>query len=211
MDNKSISGGSIDFGHLYNQAPCGLLTYAISGPVIQINQTLLNWLNVGRGEIVNKDFINLLDRGGQLYYQLFVYPMLVLHNEVKEIHLDIRTASGTFPCLFNASAASTGAGEEMIVQATIFKVTHRKKYEDELLKKKTVAEEESQQKARALQEVAFYQSHLVRAPLANILGLANLLTPDNSEEDTRSIISLLKESAAQLDAVIKKIVGKTNS
>ncbi|KAA8486808.1 hypothetical protein F1649_00930 [Arcticibacter tournemirensis] len=209
--NKNSSEESVDFTSLYHRAPCGLLTYAINGSVIQANKTLLEWLNITHEEIVNKTFTDLLDRGGQLYYQLFVYPMLVLQKEVKEIHLDIRSASAAFPCFFSASADSDNDGQTTLIHAIVFKVAHRKKYEDELLRKKTAAEKENQQKAQTLQEVAFYQSHLVRAPLANILGLADLLTMYNSEDDIQDIIVLLKESAAQLDTVIKKIVGKANS
>lgn len=207
--NRSALPGSANFEDLYNRAPCGLLTYLISGTIVEINQTLLSWLNASREEMINKVFPDFLDRGGQLYYQLFVYPTLILQNEVKEINLQIRTSSVTFSCLFSASVTTHGAAT--IVHATIYKVADRKKYENELLKKKVVAEEENQQKAQALQDVAFYQSHLVRAPLANILGLVDLLEMDNSEEDNRNLISLLKESADQLDAVIRKIVNTTHS
>lgn len=62
-----------------------------------------------------------------------------------------------------------------------------------------------------LKEIAHIQSHEVRAPLARILGLVNLLQEEELEP-TKEIPSLLKEigsSANELDSLIRKIVRKT--
>jgi PAS domain S-box-containing protein len=59
-----------------------------------------------------------------------------------------------------------------------------------------------------LREIAWIQSHRVRAPVASILGLAqlcNLEDPGYAE-----IIPMLKTSAEQLDEVIREITGLTD-
>lgn len=67
---------------------------------------------------------------------------------------------------------------------------------------------ESQNKA--LKEISWTQSHVVRAPLANILGLIYLLK-ENSKSELRDeeLIKLIGESAEKLDMVIREIVTKT--
>ena len=197
----------LNFRSLYNTAPCGLLTFEINGPIVYINETLLKWLGVEEIEIVNKSFTDILDRAGVIYYELFVRPILKMHEEVKEISFNIQTANGTFSCLFNGVAV--GGGE--IINATIFKVEDRKKYENELLFKRTKAEEEKQLKSKALQEVSFNQAHLVRAPLTGILGLISLLEPMvQQDEEVKQIMAMLQASASELDQQIRAIVDKAD-
>jgi hypothetical protein len=61
-----------------------------------------------------------------------------------------------------------------------------------------------------LQEIAFEQAHLVRAPLANMLGLISLLEQYPLSDEVKDLLSLLHASTIQLDLQIKAIVKKTN-
>ncbi|OYY99824.1 MAG: hypothetical protein B7Y37_12825 [Sphingobacteriia bacterium 28-36-52] len=66
-------------------------------------------------------------------------------------------------------------------------------------------------KNKRLAQIAWEQSHLVRAPLARILGIVNLLKHEFiKNDDKENFIVHLKNSAEELDAVIKSIVFKTN-
>ncbi|BDQ12914.1 PAS domain S-box protein [Sediminibacterium sp. TEGAF015] len=67
-------------------------------------------------------------------------------------------------------------------------------------------------KNKQLERIAWEQSHLVRAPLARILGLVNLFNNDLvSEAERVKFLKYLQVSAEELDAVIKAIVVKTNA
>lgn len=66
-----------------------------------------------------------------------------------------------------------------------------------------------QQNAR-LKEISWIQSHLVRGPLARILGLATLINDEKIDEpDKKELVHLLKSAADELDAVLTRIVEKT--
>ncbi len=60
-----------------------------------------------------------------------------------------------------------------------------------------------------LKEIAWHQSHKVRKPLSNILGLVNLLKDAELQEKDKEILHLLENSAKELDDIIKDIVTKT--
>lgn len=62
-----------------------------------------------------------------------------------------------------------------------------------------------------MQEIAWIQSHVVRAPLARIMGLMNLLkmAPAEEHETTKEIMDYIHFSAQELDEIIRKIVSKT--
>jgi len=63
-----------------------------------------------------------------------------------------------------------------------------------------------------LDNIVRIQSHDVRAPLANIVGLVNLMDLDNqSREINMSLLTHLKSSAKKLDSVIRNIVHQARS
>lgn len=60
-----------------------------------------------------------------------------------------------------------------------------------------------------LKEIAWSQSHEVRSPLTNIMGLVNLFNFDNiSDPDNSELIKLIGEASNKLDAVVKQINAK---
>lgn len=59
-----------------------------------------------------------------------------------------------------------------------------------------------------LREIAWLQSHEVRAPLSNVLGLIDLLENSEKKEEREQLLELLKASAAQLDRVVMSISEK---
>lgn len=81
--------------------------------------------------------------------------------------------------------------------------------EDITQQKETLSNLES--KSKQLARIAWEQSHLVRAPLARIMGLVNLFTNDMvTGEERMKFLKYLRDSAEELDSVVKAIVLKTN-
>lgn len=63
---------------------------------------------------------------------------------------------------------------------------------------------------KALREIAWTQSHVVRAPLANLMGLISLIKNDmNAGLRDDVLLKHISESAEKLDHVIRNIVAKT--
>lgn len=68
-----------------------------------------------------------------------------------------------------------------------------------------------QQKNKRLREIAWTQSHVVRAPVARIMGLIDLLSNDTSLcIKNKELLTMIVDSSRELDNVIKDIVYKTN-
>jgi len=75
------------------------------------------------------------------------------------------------------------------------------------IKKYTNAIEEQNEKFR---EIAWLQSHIVRAPLARMMGIINLIKDNDLDiEEHREFLAHLATSAAELDSIIKDITDKT--
>ncbi|WCT14453.1 PAS domain-containing protein [Mucilaginibacter jinjuensis] len=61
-----------------------------------------------------------------------------------------------------------------------------------------------------LHEIGFIQSHLVRKPLANIIGLSNLISQESKDKGLTDLCLMLTASTTELDQVIKDISNKTD-
>ena len=65
---------------------------------------------------------------------------------------------------------------------------------------------------KKLHEIAWIQSHVVRAPLARIMGLINIIKNYGIEDtDSENLLSLLMTSAEELDVIIKDITKKSEA
>lgn len=74
-------------------------------------------------------------------------------------------------------------------------VTDRKRAEDKVKRQNAI-----------LKDIAWKQSHIVRAPIANILSITALLETSPADKD---LLAALKHETNKLDGIIKEIVDKT--
>lgn len=73
------------------------------------------------------------------------------------------------------------------------------------------ARNEIREKAGLLNKVAFQQSHLIRAPLTNILSLAAILEKRTDDKQLLSLCHMILDNALRLDREIKGMVGDISS
>lgn len=63
---------------------------------------------------------------------------------------------------------------------------------------------------RIFREISWMQSHMVRAPLANILGLLPMLNNEVQAQERSEIVDYINKSATELDNIIKEITKKSD-
>ncbi|WP_205943654.1 PAS domain-containing protein [Pedobacter cryophilus] len=59
-----------------------------------------------------------------------------------------------------------------------------------------------------LKDISFTQSHLIRLPVANLLGLTDLLEMTDNEEERLDICKKIRYSVFQLDKIVKEVANK---
>ena len=59
-----------------------------------------------------------------------------------------------------------------------------------------------------LEQIAYIQSHVIRKPIANIMGLSLLLETMDVDPELVNIINMIKDSAEELDQVIRNVAVK---
>lgn len=69
-----------------------------------------------------------------------------------------------------------------------------------------------EQQNEKLKEIAWLESHVVRAPLARILGLVNLLDNKQLEEGEKAkILGYIKDSTQEMDLIVKEVIHKAEA
>jgi PAS domain-containing protein len=137
------TGGLPDFikrENLYDELPCGFLSYTPEGTLLDVNTTLANWLGQSREELLSQGFKSMLTKASLLYYNLFLDPSLRVKDLAEEINLQLVGPAGTFDVLFSGKSYKDSSGKTVLINATVLKIGNRKKYEAELLSEKRNAE-----------------------------------------------------------------------
>jgi PAS domain S-box-containing protein len=62
---------------------------------------------------------------------------------------------------------------------------------------------------KTFREIAWIQSHVVRAPLARLMGLMNIVETMELKEEDQELLEYIRQSADELDLIIRDISKKT--
>ncbi|SDF07556.1 PAS domain S-box-containing protein [Blastococcus aurantiacus] len=131
-----------DPADLYENAPMGYLSTLPGGRIVKVNRTFCDWIGRPAGEVLGANFQDLLSMGGRVYYETHLIPLLRMQGAVREIALDLVRADGTpLACLANAVELRDDEGAPLLMRATLFEATARRRYERELLTAQRNAEE----------------------------------------------------------------------
>ena len=203
---------------LLDQVPCGILAFSDDGKILQVNETLSNWLGYDRSEIEGESMSVILSVASRIFYNTHFFPLVKLHGKAEEIFLNLVTREkGDIPVLANTVRRTWG---EVVVNISVFMpVYQRKKYEEEILharrdaenalKKNEIfeamtkdlearTEELDRQYQRRLamsQDIIQFSkivSHDLQEPIRKIKTFANLLESNGSENIHRKTSALQK-------------------
>jgi PAS domain S-box-containing protein len=202
---------------LYEHAPCGYCSCLPDGTIVKLNQTLLNWLGRTRQELVaRQSFPTFLTVGGRLHYEMHCVPLLLLQGEVREVSYSLRRCDGSkLPVLFNAVLRRDADGEPLVIRVTLFDITDRRKYEQELLRAKAQAEEQREQLRAQNEELTrinadldsfvYTASHDLKQPVHNLSGLFDEFKRNATFHDpaAASMVEMVDQALQQILSTIE--------
>lgn len=123
------------------------------------------------------------------------------HQNIVERESKIVTGSGKIKWILERQHLTKDKdGIPVRIEGIVLDITERKQNEQRI-----------KDDLKALQEIAWTQSHMVRAPLANLMGLISLMKNNTDTGlSNESLWMYISDSAHKLDQVIRDIVRKTN-
>lgn len=147
----------------WGAAPCGLITTAVDGTIVDVNATMLEWLGRSRSDLLEDvDFSALLTVGGRIYWETHLAPVLAVEGRVDEVLLELRTADGRVPVVVTALRDETG-----LTRIAVLVARERARFDRELLAANSVSEKAVAQLAALLH---------VTAAVANAAGVDAVVT-----------------------------------
>jgi signal transduction histidine kinase len=156
---------------LLDRAPCGFLTFAGDGSVVDVNVTLLEMLGAHREEVIGRPFESLLTISSRIFYQTHLFPLLKLQSSVEELFLTMRcNEEGDVAVLANVARREENGA--VLYDAALMRLRERRKWEDEVVRARRSAEEAN----RATSGLLSMMSHDLRTPIGSISGYCDLLT-----------------------------------
>jgi PAS domain S-box-containing protein len=195
---------------LLDTAPCGFVSSADDGTMLDVNSTLAALLGYTRVELAGWHIEKILFPGARIFYQTHVFPMLRLHGRIEEIYLTLRTRDGgDVPVLMNGVRRERGG--RTVNDCVVVRMIQRGQYEDQLLHARRLAEEANAAKASFLSMM----SHDLRTPLTTIMGHADLLAAGvlgsdpatNGTSEQRYSVDRIRDASRELLRMINDILS----
>lgn len=132
---------------LYDHAPIGYHSLDADGLVVDMNTTELDWLGLGREEVVGRVRYFDLQTPESAERGRAAFEILKDRGEIDGLELTLRRKDGTtFPVLLSATAVRAPAGGLLFTRSTVMDISRRKAAEAAL--------EESEARYRALVDSA---------------------------------------------------------
>lgn len=127
---------------LYDNAPCGYVSNLANGTIGRVNKTFQALTGFAAHELVGRRrFQDILSRGGQLFFDTHLRPLLDAAGAFSEMALDVVRADGTrLPVLVNASVR-IDAQDRPVYRFVVIDASERRQYERELLAARQTADQ----------------------------------------------------------------------
>lgn len=190
---------------LYENAPCGYISFLSDGTIFRINKTLLQLLGYEiKEELIRvKKIQDLFRIGGKIYFETHFFPLVKMQGFVKEINFDlVKKDKSFFAALLNVNQITTSTSGTVTYRASVLDITDRNKYEKVLLEGKQKAEKASRAKAEFLSTI----SHEIRTPLNAIVGIGNLIQKTSLNKLQQEYAKILQLSSASLLELVNNLL-----
>ncbi|MEM1324749.1 MAG: ATP-binding protein [Bacteroidota bacterium] len=190
--------------HPYEAVSFGYLLTAPDRKIVNINDTLLNWIEYKAEEVVGqKIFQDLLNVDSKIYYETHQAALDNLQGASQEISYTLRSKNGHCIDVFvNSKQYRNQYGELLFSEIFLFNFPERKKYEQELLKAKKLAESISDAKTNFISSV----SHEIRTPINAIMGVSDLLMSNVANSEQLELLNTLQFAAKNLMELINDVL-----
>ncbi|AXJ00711.1 PAS domain S-box-containing protein [Cyclonatronum proteinivorum] len=167
-----------------------------------VNEEFERVIGYTEEEILHTDVTKLLPDADSKARARRLWSYLRASSRAKKVpgFITVKTKSGGELSVF-LSLNHFIAGDKKLSILILQDVTELKMRQDVILKQN-----------KTLRDIAWHQSHVVRRPVANILGVVDLIQnyPEETLSQQAELLDMLKETTRELDEIVKDLVRKSN-
>ncbi len=145
----------------FENAPCGYFSFFDDGKIFVFNETFCKLLGYDKEALKDRNVESIFTLSTRIFYQTHFFPLVKMQGHAEEIFLSLLTNKGQhLPVLLNAKREEHGG--KLFTSCAFITVPNRKKFEDELVAAKNVAEKALQENSELLKAKADLQQHTER-------------------------------------------------
>ncbi|MBD8035114.1 sensor domain-containing diguanylate cyclase [Solibacillus sp. A46] len=143
------------------QLPCGYMETDLQYVITDINETLLNWTNYKREDLIGKHIEKLFSASSKLIFHSYLYPNMSIYHFVDELFIHVQSSEGhTIPCLVNAKEIQLD--DAALVSIVFMPMKKRIDHEREVRQAKLMLEEAYKEKT-----IAYEHLHRINKEIEN--------------------------------------------
>ncbi|MBN8651030.1 MAG: CHASE3 domain-containing protein [Cytophagales bacterium] len=194
---------SAEIQDLYDYAPCGYLSVDATTTLINMNQTLLDWMGYKASEVIGRlKYPDLLSEQSKNEFRSRFKQEIDEYQTkgyINGLEFEfMRKDKSIFPVLVNATAVFDDSGKFLKSRTTVFDNTARKD-----------AENRADQLRKEMEAFTYSVSHDLRAPLRFIGGYAQMLEEDYKERldaEGNRILTTIQKNAERMGHLIDDLL-----
>ncbi len=184
-----------------------LITISFEGKITDMNEALANITGITREKITGTDFFDYFtdpQKAREVHEEVFAkgfvvnFPLTIRHKDGKLTDV-----------LFNGSVYKDERGNVLGSVITARDITEQKRFQNELIEAKRIAEKEklkAEDAVKAKQQFLSNMSHEIRTPMNAIIGFTKVVLKTDLTEKQREYISAIKLSGDSLIVLINDIL-----
>ncbi len=199
------------FEDFFDNSLNGYLLSTPDGTIQRANPRVSGWLGRSPEEVAGQRFSDLLTIGGRILYETHLSPLLRMQGYFEEVMLELKGRDGQrVSVLVNGLERRDESGQVVVIHHTLFRATHRVRYEQDLRDARSIAEgslsDERVTSALREQFIAVL-GHDLRNPLTAIttgIGFLGEISPLN--ENGVYLAETIKSSAMRMGELIENVM-----
>jgi PAS domain S-box-containing protein len=207
--NAALIERARTIAELYDEAPCGYVSLALDGTVLEANHTLLGMLGLARHEFVGHDLRKFLAPGSRKTLDDCI-DATMREGRVMDRDLDFMFEDdSTMPMLLSMVAARSAGSAATSMRATLADDSERKAHEQQLQALQQELQRRAEQAEAATRAKAAFlanMSHEIRTPLNAVIGFSQLLLQQQLPQNTNRFIGHIHRAGEQLLAFTNDVL-----
>ncbi|HPN38806.1 MAG TPA: ATP-binding protein [Melioribacteraceae bacterium] len=197
-----LETGYLNLTNAFNSINDSLVIHDVSGIIHFINKQAEKFFNINDSELTNLSLFDLILPDADINTLKDVFE-IVYNGEPKIVNLICKPTNSEERINVQVSLNKVFWYGKNLLISVIRDFSERIKFEKELIKAKTKAEESDNLKTSFLQNL----SHEIRTPLNAINGFSVLLNkPEYNEEEKRNFTNIIHKSSEQLLNIVSDVL-----